>query len=50
MEDIHIGDVEAEERYHRKAFKAGVPVAAQHGTEYLVFAVEYICQDSIKDP
>jgi Protein kinase domain len=58
---MHTGLVEAEVNYHRKAFEAGVPVAAPvlpriartkiaDGSEYLVFAVEYIPKDSIEDP
>jgi serine/threonine protein kinase len=52
--------VEAEVRHHREAFEAGVPVAAPYlprierskssdGSEYLVFAVDYLHQDSIGD-
>jgi Protein kinase domain len=61
VEDIDISSVESEERYHRQAFMAGVPVGAPvlpsivrskdaDGSEYLVFAVEYIHEDCIDDP
>jgi Protein kinase domain len=61
LEECHAESVEEEVRYHRKAFGAGVPVAApvlpeiarskiSDGSEYLVFAVDYIPQDGIDDP
>ncbi len=59
VEDIDVSCVESEWMCHQTAFKTGVPVAAPilaevakssstNGSEYLVFAVEYIDQDSIE--
>jgi tRNA A-37 threonylcarbamoyl transferase component Bud32 len=61
LEEFHAGSMEAEVRCHRKAFNAGVPVAtpvlpdiarsqSADGSEYMVFAVDYIHQDGIEDP
>jgi Protein kinase domain len=61
VEDTDTKVVEAEVNCHRKAFDAGVPVAAPvlpkiarskcaDGSEYLVFAADYIHQDRIEDP
>lgn len=58
LEDIDFASVEMERRYHQEAFEAGVPVAAPVfpeiarsrstcGSEYLVFAVEYIHDDFV---
>ena len=59
-DDVEISEVEVEWKLHKHAFEAGVPVAApvlpeiarsmsSCGSEYLVFAVEYIKQDNIED-
>lgn len=61
VEEIDVGSVESEWSYHQKAFEAGVPVAAPvlpemaksqsaNGSEYLIFAADYIHEDHIESP
>ena len=59
-EDVKMRSVEAEWRHYKQAYNAGVPVASPAlpkvarstsscGSEYLIIAVEYMHQDSIKN-